>query len=118
MRILIIEDEKEISSIYNEVLSSNGFEVSSAFDGEVGYEMAAKGEWDVLLLDIMLPNKDGLEVLTQIHSEGLTNSRKVVILSNIENVEVSKKSKSLGAVDYVIKSEIKPSELVDIINSL
>jgi DNA-binding response OmpR family regulator len=118
MRILLIEDEKEISNLYNELLSSNGFEVNTAFDGETGYQIAKKGDWDILLLDIMLPNKDGLEILDQIHSEGLTNSRKVVILSNIENNEVSKKSQSLGAVKYVIKSEIKPSELIEIVNSL
>jgi len=118
MRILLIEDEKEISNLYQELLSSNGFEVVTAFDGENGYQIAKKGDWDVLLLDIMLPNKDGLEVLTQIHTEGLTNSRKVVILSNIENSEVSKKSQALGAVRYVIKSEIKPSELVDIVTAL
>jgi two-component system, OmpR family, alkaline phosphatase synthesis response regulator PhoP len=118
MRILLIEDEKEISNLYQELLSSNGFEVATAFDGENGYEIAKKGDWDILLLDIMLPSKDGLEILTQIHSEGLTNSRKVVILSNIENSEVSKKSQSLGATKYIIKSEIKPSDLIDIVNSL
>lgn len=118
MRILLIEDEKEISNLYKELLSSSGFEVNTAFDGETGYEIAKKGDWDVLLLDIMLPNKDGLEILSQINSEGLTNTKKVVILSNIENSEVSKKSESLGALRYVIKSDIKPSDLIDIVNSL
>jgi DNA-binding response OmpR family regulator len=118
MKILIIEDEKEICTIYQDILSSNGFEVTSSFDGEDGYQIAKKGEWDILLLDIMLPNKDGLEVLNQIHSEGLTSTKKVIILSNIENNEVLKKSESLGALKYVVKSEIKPSDLVDIVNSL
>lgn len=118
MRILLIEDEKEIANLYQELLSSNGFEVLTALDGEKGSEVAQKGEWDILLLDIMLPNKDGLEILTQIHSQGLTNSKKVVILSNIENSEVLKKSQSLGALKYIIKSEIKPSELVDIVSAL
>lgn len=118
MRILLIEDEKEICNIYEGILSSAGYQVTTAFDGEVGSKVAQEGEWDILLLDIMLPNKDGLEILDEINSLGLTKSKKVVILSNIENLEVSKKSKSLGASGYVIKSEIKPSELVDLVVSL
>ena len=118
MRILLIEDEKEICNLYQDILVSNGYQVSTSYDGESGYEIAKRGEWDLLLLDIMLPNKDGLELLSQIHSEGVTNGRKVVILSNIENNEVLKKSQNLGAVKYVIKSEIKPSELIEIVSSL
>jgi two-component system alkaline phosphatase synthesis response regulator PhoP len=118
MRILLIEDEKEICNLYQDILVSNGYQVSTSYDGESGYEIAKRGEWDLLLLDIMLPNKDGLELLSQIHSEGVTNGRKVVILSNIENNEVLNKSQNLGAVKYVIKSEIKPSELIEIVSSL
>jgi DNA-binding response OmpR family regulator len=118
MRILLIEDEKEICNLYQDILVSNGYQVSTSYDGESGYEIAKRGEWDLLLLDIMLPNKDGLELLSQIHSEGVTNGRKVVILSNIENNEVLNKSQNLGAVKYVIKYEIKPSELIEIVSSL
>lgn len=118
MRVLLIEDEKEINQLYQDVLSSGGFDVTSAFDGENGFEMAQKGEWDILLLDIMLPGKDGLSILNDIHSEGLTKSKKVVILSNIENNEVMKQSESQGAVKYLIKSELTPGQLLEIVTSL
>lgn len=118
MRILLIEDEKDISSLYQDILTSGGFEVKPYFDGDLGFEEAKKGEWDLLLLDIMLPNKDGIEILAQLHTSGLTENKKVIILSNIENNEVLKKSESLGAIRYIIKSEIKPSDLLGIITSL
>lgn len=118
MKILLIEDEKEICKIYEEILSSGGYNIFSVNDGDEGYNVAKAGDWDVLLLDIMLPNKDGIEILNQLNSEGLTQSKKVIILSNIENNEVLKKSQSLGALKYVVKSEIKPSELLEIISSL
>lgn len=118
MRILLIEDEKEICKIYEDTLSSGGYSIVTVYDGDSGYNIAKKGDWDVLLLDIMLPNKDGIEILSQLYSEGLTKERKVIILSNIENNEVLKKSQSLGAIKYVIKSEIKPSELLEIVSSL
>jgi DNA-binding response OmpR family regulator len=118
MKILLIEDEKEICKIYEEVLGSGGFNILSAYDGDSGYEIAKLGDWDILLLDIMLPNKDGIEILSQLNSLGLTKDRKVIILSNIENSEVLNKSHSLGAIKYIVKSEIKPSELLDIISSL
>jgi two-component system alkaline phosphatase synthesis response regulator PhoP len=118
MRILLIEDEKEINRLYQEVLSSGGFQVITSFDGEDGYEKAKNEAWDILLLDIMLPNKDGLQVLSQISVEGLLKDKKVVILSNIENNEVKKQSQELGAVKYLIKSELKPSELLEIVSTL
>jgi DNA-binding response OmpR family regulator len=118
MKILLIEDEKEICKIYEETLSSGGYNIISIYDGDSGYEVAKKGDWDLLLLDIMLPNKDGIEILSQLNSDGLVKERKVIILSNIENNEVFKKSQSLGAHKYIIKSEIKPSELLEIVSSI
>lgn len=118
MRILLIEDEKEISYLYQEILTGGGFDVISAFDGDEGIKIAQGGDWDILLLDIMLPNKDGIEILKELYDLGLTDKKKVVILSNIENSEVLKKSQTLGALRYVIKSEIKPDELLAIVTAL
>jgi|APCry1669189000_1035189.scaffolds.fasta_scaffold40867_2 DNA-binding response OmpR family regulator len=118
MRILLIEDEKEISYLYTEILTGGGYQVISAFDGDEGIKIAQLGDWDVLLLDIMLPNKDGIEILKELNFLGLTDKKKVVILSNIENSEVLKQSENLGALKYVIKSEIKPQELLEIVTAL
>lgn len=118
MKVLLIEDEKEISNLYQDILSSGGYSVVVSFDGQNGYEIAKKGDWDILLLDIMLPSMDGLEVLGHLHNEGISQEKKVIILSNIENSEVLKKSQDLGALNYIIKSEIKPSELLSVLAAL
>ena len=118
MKILLVEDEKEICRLYQDILSSSGFEVAICQDGETGCTSAKKGEWDILLLDIMLPNMDGLEILNEISTLGLTKSKKVVILTNIEKQEVFDRATELGAIKYIIKSEINPSQLIEIVTSL
>jgi DNA-binding response OmpR family regulator len=118
MKILLVEDEKEICRVYEEILNGCGYKVHCCYDGDSGTEEALKGEWDILLLDIMLPNKDGLEILEDVYKAGLTNSKKVIVLSNIEKDDVLKKATSMGAMRYVIKSEVNPNELVEIISSL
>lgn len=118
MKILLVEDEKEICKLYQDILSSNGFDVTICENGETGFETAKKGDWNILLLDIMLPGRDGLEILEEIHRIGLTKDRKVVVLTNIEKQEVSDQAGTLGAVKYVIKSEINPQQLVEIVTSL
>ena len=116
MKILLVEDEKEICRVYEEILNGCGYTVRSCYDGDTGTKHALEGDYDILLLDIMLPNKDGLEILEDVHASGLT--KKVVILSNIEKDDVLKKATSMGALRYVIKSEVNPNELVEIISSL
>jgi DNA-binding response OmpR family regulator len=118
MKILLVEDEKEICRLYQDILSSSGFEVVICQDGETGCVLAKKGEWDILLLDIMLPNMDGLEILNEISTLGLTKTKKVVILTNIEKQEVLDRATELGAIKYVIKSEINPNQLIEIVTSL
>jgi DNA-binding response OmpR family regulator len=118
MKILLVEDEKEICRLYQDILSTSGFEVVVCQDGETGVENAKKGDWDILLLDIMLPGKDGLEILGEINGLGLTKQKKVVILTNIEKQEVLEQASVLGATKYIIKSEINPSQLIEIVTSL
>lgn len=118
MKILLIEDEKDICSLYQDILSSNGYQVNICNDGESGFLAAEVGDYDILLLDIMLPGMDGLDILRGIHKKGLTSTKKVVILTNIEKQDVLKSANSMGAQRYIIKSEVNPSQLVDIISAL
>lgn len=118
MKILLIEDEKDICSLYSDILSDHGYQVAVCQDGESGFVKAKEGDYDILLLDIMLPGKDGLEILKGVYTQGLTNSKKVVILTNIEKQDVLKSANSMGAIKYVIKSEVSPSQLIDIISAL
>lgn len=111
--VLLIEDEKDIRTIYAELLKDSGYEVLEAADGDAGLEIATNSYWDLLLLDVMLPKKDGLEVLSKIKVNETIKERPVVLLSNLEKSDVLKACMDLGARNYLIKSNIVPQDLID-----
>jgi len=112
-KILLIEDEVDIRVIYAEMLRNSGFEVEEVGDGEAGLEKLRNTNWDLAFLDIMLPKKDGLEVLENILSDPVLKSRPVILLSNLERESIVKKCLKLGARDYLIKSNINPEQVVE-----
>jgi DNA-binding response OmpR family regulator len=118
MRVLLIEDERDISSIYTEILTSNGVFVDTALEGDGGYEKVKNQNFDVLVLDLMLPNKDGIAILKDSHKQGYLKDKKVVILSNIDRPDVENLAKDYGVLKYIVKTDINPQELVDIVLSL
>ncbi len=101
MKLLLVEDEIQLSDALCQILGKNRYDVSPAYDGEQGLDEALSGIYDVILLDIMLPKKDGLEVLRQIRAAGL--STPVLLLT--AKGEVSDKVRGLdyGADDYLPK---------------
>jgi DNA-binding response OmpR family regulator len=112
-RVLIIEDELSIKEVYAEVLTASDFEVIEAEDGEVGLNKAKNEAWDLMLLDIMLPKKDGLEVLAIIKKDPKLQSKPVVLLTNLGRDSIVKEGFNLGAVDYLVKSDITPGDVVN-----
>ncbi len=112
MRILLIEDEIAIRDVYRELLISEGFEVTEAGDGDEGLEKVLKGEWDLLFLDIMLPKRDGLEILSHLKTVPDLSSRPVVLLTNLDKDSVLKACMELGANSYLVKSNISPQDVV------
>lgn len=118
MKILLIEDDRDISELYTGILKDNGFEIVTSFEGDLGIELVSKGDFDILIIDIMLPNKDGLDILKEASEKGYLKDKKVLVLSSIDRVDVLEATSSYGAQKYVVKSSVNPQELVDIINSL
>ncbi len=112
--ILIVEDESPLANAVNLKLKSAGFEVHRAADGVEGLEILEQNKIDLVLLDLLLPNLDGFEVLRRIREMG--NNVHVVITSNLSQEEDRKKAMDLGANDYLVKSDIQLSELVEYIN--
>lgn len=112
-RVLIIEDELSIKEVYAEVLTASDFEVIEAEDGEVGLNKAKNEAWDLMLLDIMLPKKDGLEVLAIIKKDPKLQTKPVVLLTNLGRDSIVKEGFNLGAVDYLVKSDITPGDVVN-----
>ena len=115
-KVLIIEDENALITLYSEVLEAEGHVVSKAEDGDLGFQLAVAGDWDVLFLDIMLPNMDGIEILRKIKEAGVLEGKKVYMLSNLDNPSVINEAVSLGAVGHLNKAESNPGMLIDLVS--
>jgi DNA-binding response OmpR family regulator len=114
--ILLIEDDPFLIDIYNTKLKEAGFSVEIATDGEEGLKKLAEKKFDLLILDIVLPQITGWEILEEIRDlkfkdEKLKNL-KIMILSNLGQKEEVEKGINLGATKYLIKAHYTPSEIV------
>ena len=110
--ILIVEDEEDIRLVYAEVLRDAGYRVIEANDGISGVARAKEGAWNLLLLDIMLPGKDGLEILKEIKTIDVLKDKPVILLTNLGNESIITQGFDLGSSGYLIKSEITPDKII------
>ena len=111
LKVLLIEDEKEVAELYRLKLSLDGYSVFVAEDGAMGLKKAIEDKPDLIFLDIKMPGMDGFEVLTHLRQNNVTKKTPIVILSNFDEQEMIEKGLSLGANEYLIKSQFNPSEL-------
>lgn len=114
-KILIIEDDKILSDLLGKKLKATGFEVIFAFDGVEGLTSLRAYKPDLILLDIIMPEKNGIEVMEEMNKDPETSLTKipVIIISNSgQPVEIDRVLK-LGAKDYLIKAEFDPQEVVE-----
>lgn len=112
-RILVIEDDRFLRELYDELLREEGYGVDLAADGEEGLAKVSKGGYDLVLLDIMLPKMDGLEILRQLrdkHPEKPNGS--IVLLTNLGQDSIIKEGFNLGAAGYLIKSAMNPDQVL------
>ncbi|MBR3017725.1 MAG: response regulator transcription factor [Clostridia bacterium] len=100
-RILLVEDEEKLARFVELELTHEGYQVDKAFDGRTGLDMAEKGGYDLLLLDIMLPGLNGLEVLRRLRKEG--SNLPVIMLTARDAVMDKVTGLDMGADDYVTK---------------
>lgn len=112
-RILIVEDDQFLREFYQDLLSDEGFNVDVAAEGEAGSEKLQEGGYDLVLLDIMLPKKDGVHILQDYQkSHSQKPNGPVVILTNLGQDSVVKSCFDLGAAGYLIKSSLDPDQVV------
>ena len=111
-KILLVEDDKFISRAYKDGLGRAGFEVSTASDGKEGMEKIQTENPDLVLLDLVLPIKNGFEVLSEIKMDEKSQDIPVIILSNLGQESDIQKGKDLGAVDYLIKSNFTMKQVI------
>ncbi len=111
-KILLVEDDKFLSEMYATKLTESGFEMEAAFDGDEGLAKVDSFKPNLILLDIVLPKKDGFEILKTIRSNEALKGIFVIALTNLGQKEEVEKGLSLGANDYVIKAHFTPTEVV------
>jgi DNA-binding response OmpR family regulator len=110
--ILVIEDDKFISSMYTHKFMEAGFSVLTSYNGIDGVAAARQCLPDAILLDVLLPELNGLEVLKHLRAETKLSRVPIILLSNISNPDEAERGHSLGATDYLIKAYYTPSEIV------
>lgn len=110
-KILFVEDEKVLRETLQEALEDNKFEVETASNGEDALDLLGKNKYDLILLDIILPKINGLEVLEKIREEG--KNTPVILLTNLSGSSHVQKALDLGARNYLVKSEYRLNEIVD-----
>src|SRR5436309_2351543 len=101
MRILVIEDETKTREYLKKGFSENGFVVDTATDGETGFHLALTGEYDLIVLDIMLPGRDGWSIISDVRKRGKTTP--TLFLTARDAVQDRVKGLELGADDYLVK---------------
>ena len=110
-KILIIEDDGILQKALQEFLADEGFEIFSALDGEEGIKLGKEKNPDLILLDIILPKKDGYEVLKEIKSDENTKKIPVILLTNLGSLNDVERAVELGATTYLIKADYKLEEV-------
>lgn len=112
-KILFIEDESALQRAVTQILSEEGYQVLSALDGEAGFTLAKKELPDLILLDLVLPKKDGFEVLGELKQDQETKQIPVIILTNLEGGADVERALSLGATTYLVKTNYRLEEVVE-----
>lgn len=116
--ILLIEDDLFIGDMYRRSLGREGYRVDRIANGEEGLKAALTGKYDLILLDVMLPEKKGTEILKALRGDKdkVPNSR-IIVLTNYEQDEESRMAMQSKADGYLIKADITPRRLLEIIKS-
>ncbi len=114
-KILLIEDDPNQVFMYETEFKAHGLEISSALNGKEGIEKAQKEKPDLILLDIVMDEMDGIEVLEQLKEKRETKNIPIILLTNLESKEKADEGKRLGALDYVLKTKKMPREVVALV---
>ena len=111
-KILIVEDDELLREVYSDTLTSEGYTIDTAQDGEEAYTKMSQGGWDLVLLDIIIPKMSGIDVAQKIKAAPpITPNKSIVFLTNLDKGDEIKTALELGQ-GYLIKSQITPGDLV------
>ena len=114
-KILLVEDDQLLREINTDILSSEGFEVVSAVDGEDAFEKIRTSQWDLILMDVVIPKMNGFEVIDKVKDElKMQLLAPLIFLTNMDDEKDKSRAESLGGT-YVIKGNLTPPDLVELV---
>ena len=117
-KILIIEDDPLMSRMYQKIFSLEGYTVEIAVDGLEGLEKTRSQKPTLVLLDIMMPKMNGIQVLEKLKLDPETKKIPVVILTNLAGSRDAENAMLKGAVKYIVKSEYEPKQIIDMVKEI
>lgn len=115
--ILIAEDDRFLAKAYEAKLESSGFVVDLARDGEETLKKMKDAKPDIVLLDLVMPNKNGFEVLEEVQKDAALKKIPIIIVSNLGQEADVKRGMELGATDYLVKAEFSLQQVADLVSS-
>jgi len=118
IKILVAEDDRFLSKVYATKFEKVGYEVKNALDGNEVFQILQNFTPDVILLDLIMPLKDGLITLKELKSNDKYKNIPVIIASNLGQKDEIDKGISLGAADYLVKSDTTIEKLIEKVNKL
>lgn len=110
-KILIVEDDLPTVDALAFKLNQKGISASTALNGEEATERLKREKYDLVLLDLLLPKKNGFEVIKEVRTNGLSRDAKIIIFSNLGQEDNIEKAKKLGASGYIVKADVGINEL-------
>lgn len=118
MRILIIDDDQTLVEVWSIILKENGYEVILSVNGKDGLNQAKSQKPDLILLDEIMPDMIGNEVLQALKGDPQTTVIPVAVISNYSEGQLMQDAIKLGAIDYILKYQVDPQDLVNKIRDL
>jgi len=112
-KIIVVEDEQYLRDLYIQILQQEGYRVDSAEDGDIAFEKLSKNQYDLVLLDVILPKMDGLQILEKLSKMGDRKFDNTVLLTNLGQDLVVAKALDYGVRGYMIKSDYTPEEMIN-----
>ena len=118
MKVLLVDDDQALQTVFSTALKTDGFQVVNAYDGKSALDIAKTEKPDLILLDQVLPDIQGNEVLKTLKAEAETANIPVAMLSNFGQNDLIQEAISAGALDYILKYQVEPQDLVKKIQAL
>lgn len=114
-KIAIIEDDQAISQMYRFKFEAEGYDVETAENGRLGLELAESMKPDIILLDLMMPEMTGDEMLEKLRAQPWGQKVKVIILTNVGEQEIPPKLKELGVSGVILKANMTPRQVAELV---